>query len=570
MTAPPRSGILRLGSARGGNTKHSPLRQFNTRQRAGYLRLVVVILLVVIAIGGSLAVARGMAQLLWFLIPPVLACALVPFVFRRGDRNSFVAEHFLTTGALLCVLGIGIATGGGHLSVLIWAIFLPALAVIMTGWRSGVIYLVVSFCALTLIYLQHRLGWPVWVEVTPEYALDDVLTKAPLALIAVTLLAGGIRSRLHAGQKALARRERFDLMGQLTGSVAHDFNNLLGVMVGNLELLDDATQDNAEARKLIADMRSAAMSGGELVRGLQSLSDKRFLSPRPLPVSAHIRQNLPLIQRAVAKNGVTVRLRDFSDGAVAKVDPAQLDSAVLNLCINARDAMPDGGSIEIAVLSKPTMLQIEVVDTGVGMSDAIVRKAVDPFFSTKEKGKGTGLGLSMVKAFADNSGGEMSIQSTLGQGSRIRLELPRVPGAQASSELLDSEPAPRGQEHVLAVDDEAELRKLCAQMLQSLGYRVSTAANALEARKLLAGDSSISAVLTDWVMPGQSDGYQLAEWVQANRPDVTVLMTSGYSPGAPQRPGLPLLPKPFTRAQLARCLREALDGRWDSSGVATP
>ncbi len=553
------------------NSVRSDSLRLTNKESARYLLVSSITVAVVVLWGSLVAFVNGYPSLIWFVIPPAVACVVAPIYVRQGGRTR-VAEHLLLSCCLACVLGLGLATGGQHLGGLMWAIFIPALAVVIRGRKAGFIYGGVTLCALIAITLIHRLGIPSPIAYPADYAVTDFLDKAALAMCAVTMLAVGVRARLEAHHNALARRKQFDLIGKMTGSVAHDFNNLLAVIVGNLELLDEQLDEQAAGKQLVQEIRGAAMSGADLVRNLQALSQQRRLDPRPVPVAKQVEENLPLIRRTVAKDGIELRLTDQSHGAVATVDPAQFDSVLLNLCMNARDALPEGGEIEIVLRSEDaapggSSVIIEVCDNGRGMSEEVLKNALQPFFTTKAVGDGSGLGLAMVHAFAERAGGDVTLHSRPGAGTRVAVSLPSMAPALKPAESPATGPAPGGDEHVLAVDDEPGLLKACKQMLESLGYRVSLAANAREAQEILTADPSISAVFTDRVMPGSSDGYHLARWVKETYPEVAVLMTSGFAGPKPGDLTIPLLHKPYSRQDLASGLRRVLDGG-EPSGMA--
>ncbi|MEM1089756.1 MAG: ATP-binding protein [Pseudomonadota bacterium] len=546
------------------NSVRSDSLRLTNQESARYLMVSSITVAVVIIWGSIVAFVNGYPSLLWFVIPPAIACLVAPIYVRRGGRTR-VAEHLLLSSSLACVLGLGLATGGQHLGGLMWAIFIPALAVVIRGRKSGVVYGSITLSALIAITVIHRLNVPTLIAYPTGYAVTDFLYKASLAMCAVTMLAMGVRARLEAHHNALAKRKQFDLIGKMTGSVAHDFNNLLAVIVGNLELLDELLDEKAAGKQLVQEIRGAAMSGSDLVRNLQALSQQRRLDPRPVPIAKQVEESLPLIRRTVAKDGIELRLNDRSEGAVAVVDPAQFDSVLLNLCMNARDALPDGGDIEIVLRSEDSAgrggkVVIEVSDNGRGMSEEVLNNALQPFYTTKAVGDGSGLGLAMVHTFAERAGGDVTLHSRPGAGTRVAVSLPSMAPTYQPAEDVVSGPAPGGDEHVLAVDDEPGLLKACKQMLESLGYRVSLAANAREAQEILTTDPTISAVFTDRVMPGSSDGYQLARWVKETYPEIAVLMTSGFAGPKPGDRTIPLLHKPYSRQDLASGLRRVIDG----------
>ena len=531
--------------------------QIIDRQRARYVLLSVIAMLAVIGFGSIRFIALGQLDLLWFLLLPTAACLVAPGYVRRGGR-ALVAEHLLLSSALAGVLGMAIYTGGASAGGLIWAVFLPALATIMSGRRAGIVYAAISFVCLLGILVIHRDGIAP-KPLSASYALDDLLVKAPFGLIAVTALAVAVEHRLVAIREALSQHQQTRLLGKLTGSVAHDFNNLLSVIVGNLDLLEEDVADRPESRKLTREIRSAALSGSELVHGLQSLARQQRTEPQLTALGPRLRDSLALIDRTVSKQGIAIELDDTTGGALANIDPALFDSAILNLCVNARDAMPEGGEIRLrASCPTPDTLRVEVEDSGRGMSADVLRRAAEPFFSTKG-GEGSGLGLPMVRAFAEDAGGRFRLSSTPGVGTRVSLDLPvhaglaPVPAEEAA--------APRGRGSILIVDDEPALRQVLSRLLESLGYQVSAACDAREAREILASGVRFGLVLTDWVMPGDTDGYQLARWITQEYPEQKVLIATGASTEAPARsePGFPVIGKPYTREELGRRVMEIMN-----------
>jgi PAS domain S-box-containing protein len=381
-----------------------------------------------------------------------------------------------------------------------------------------------------------------------------------------------------AAEAQLRQAQKMEAVGQLTGGVAHDFNNLLGVVVGNLDLLRERLDTDGEARELLGEALEAALRGADVTRQLLAFSRRQPLQPKCVEPNAIVRAMAKLLSRAIGAQ-IEVHLVLPDDAWPVLIDPAQLESALLNLAVNARDAMPQGGTLTIEtancafdaegaaayVDSAPgDYLVVAVSDTGSGMAPEVVARAFEPFFSTKGVGKGSGLGLSMVYGFVKQSGGDARIYSELGRGTTVRLYLPRARG---SAVRADQTAAPtigsRGGERVLVVEDNPPLRRLSARQLRDLGYAVIEAATGPEALAVLGSGVSVDLLFTDVVMPGGLDGQALAQRAQALRPGLKVLFTSGFTAaaGAAVDAALAdrLLAKPFRKTDLARRVRAILD-----------
>ena len=375
-------------------------------------------------------------------------------------------------------------------------------------------------------------------------------------------------------EEQLRQSQRLEAVGRLTGGVAHDFNNLLTVIIGNAELLAErlAGDPVAPAAQAVVD---AAGRGSELVRGLLAFSRKQALSPRSVDVASLLEGLQPLLRPAL---GGRIELRTIAGKATwpAMVDPTQLESALLNLAINARDAMPGGGRLVIETanvdlddaylqqrpFARPgPHVAISVTDTGTGISPEHLSRVFEPFFTTKEAGKGTGLGLAMVYGFVKQSGGHITLYSESGQGTTVRLYLPRA--REATGAPARPAPAPRpGSQSVLLVEDDEAVRRQAESHLAALGYRILSAASGERALDILRGAEHVDLLLTDITMPGMS-GPVLAERARALRPGLRVLFSSGFAQGALAAdgrlaPGEMLLAKPYGRAELASKVCDAL------------
>jgi PAS domain S-box-containing protein len=376
----------------------------------------------------------------------------------------------------------------------------------------------------------------------------------------------------------LRQAQRMDAIGQLTGGMAHDFNNLLGVVIGNLDLLRLETGLGADQRELVAEALEAALRGADLTRRLLAFARRQPLQPEPVAVNDLVSNIVGLLQRTLGEQ-IPIRVDFAPDLWPVLVDPAQLESSLVNLATNARDAMPRGGQLMIATanraldadyaslhaeLAPGDYVMIEVSDTGAGIPPEIMNRVFEPFFTTKETGKGTGLGLSMVFGFVKQSGGHINIYSEPGRGTTFRLYLPRdSTGAMVAAKPEAAAPAPGGNEAILVVDDNEPIRRAVRRQLTQLGYRVLEASSAAAALEVL-GREQIALLLTDIVMPGEMNGIELTRTAMARSPGLKVVLTSGFPEArvnGTSEPiaGLRLLNKPFRREELARTLREILD-----------
>ena len=373
-------------------------------------------------------------------------------------------------------------------------------------------------------------------------------------------------------EEQLTQARKMEAVGQLTGGVAHDFNNLLTVILGNLDLvMRKLALDDAPKRQLAA-VRHAAERGQELTRQLLSFSRRQHLSPVAVDLNRLIADFTPLLQQAA---GETVRLVPPVAKAPLRVnvDPAHLETALLNLTVNARDAMSSGGSLTItagavdaADLPTPAdgaagWARIEVTDTGAGMPRQVIDHIFEPFFTTKDVGKGSGLGLSQVYGFVHQSGGQIAVMSEPGAGTTFSLYLPATSKPVAKRAASAPKDLLRGDESLLVVEDDPAVLALTVQMLEGLGYRIVTAIDGNEALQRLRGRRRIDLLFSDVVMPGGLTGVQLAEMAQQIRPSLKVLLTSGYVGHhvATTQTRFPLIDKPYEQPDLAAKLRSVLD-----------
>ncbi|MFQ6160868.1 MULTISPECIES: PAS domain S-box protein [Sinorhizobium] len=379
-------------------------------------------------------------------------------------------------------------------------------------------------------------------------------------------------------EEELRQAQKMEAVGQLTGGLAHDFNNLLTVITGNLEMIEARLQDE-KLRVLLREAQAAADDGAKLTAQLLAFGRRQPLNPQLVDVGELVSNFSKLLTRTL---GETIELSTVVNGSsnLALIDVSQLQNTLLNLGLNARDAMPNGGrlTVEISttVLDRDYALMypevrmghyvlIAVTDTGVGMTEEVKRHAFEPFYTTKGTGAGTGLGLSMVYGFVKQSGGQIRLYSEPDRGTSVRLFLPAAQGENQSAQAGASEeealePMPRGHETILVVEDDARVRRVVVARLRDAGYSVIEAEAGTQALQMLAKHPEVSLVFTDMIMPGGMDGGELAEHVRAMRPDAKMLFTSGYAePSAAGRAAGSWLQKPYTAKDLALRLRELLD-----------
>jgi PAS domain S-box-containing protein len=390
------------------------------------------------------------------------------------------------------------------------------------------------------------------------------------------------QERLREAEEALRHSQKLEAVGQLTGGIAHDFNNLLTGIIGSLDLLTIRLQQGRaeDAPRYITAAQGAARRAASLTHRLLAFSRRQTLDPRPTDVNQLVKGMEELVSRTV---GPHIRLDVLAEPGLwrALVDASQLENALLNLCINARDAMPTGGRITIETanrrldeaaarqrdLAPGHYLALSVTDTGTGMSPDVMARAFDPFFTTKPLGEGTGLGLSMVYGFVRQSGGQVRIYSEVGRGTSVSLYLPRHFGEGEAADTPAAEhhpPQPGARARILVVDDEPTVRMLAFEALKEYGYEVVEAADGATGLDLLRADRAIDLMVTDVGLPGAMNGRQLADAARAARPHLSVIFITGYAENAVLGsghlpPGMQVLTKPFAIGDLVYRVRQALE-----------
>jgi PAS domain S-box-containing protein len=418
--------------------------------------------------------------------------------------------------------------------------------------------------------VRHPIKGEVWVEgrSIPEREADGSICWFG-CLQDITEIKN-LDERLRRAQKA-------EVIGQLTGGVAHDFNNLLGVISGNLELLSDGIRDRPELRELAQSAIAAVDRGAVLTRSLLAFARQQPLHPAAVDVNRLVEDLMPMLSRTLGEP-IRVHFEPVAPPPICDVDPGQLQSALINLVLNSRDAMLVGGTLTITtamvdiapldasqteLLPGPYVV-LAVTDTGAGMTPEVSAKAFDPFFTTKGLAGGSGLGLSMVYGFVKQSRGHVAIESGPGQGTTIKLYLPRHSGSIAAPRQLSVDVAESGHEKILVVEDDKAMNRLVCRFLSAMGYVTCEAVTGAEALDILARDATIALVVTDIVLPGGMSGSQFVEIAASRAPALKFIYMSGYTDNAIAQQSdaatdTPLLQKPFRHTELAKAVWTTLD-----------
>jgi len=496
-----------------------------------------------------------------------------------------------------------IMVGDSHTSAML-AVSLPvlllslaALALLASQPRYSTldVWLIVVLCAWVLDIVLSTLAnggrFDIGFYAGRLYGLFAASVVPIVLLVEAGRLYGGLdkaltiaeerNTELARSREELAQAQRLEAIGQLTGGVAHDFNNLLTVVIGNLELIAMTRGDPEKIERLAQGALKAARRGEHLVRQLLTYARRQISHPQTVDLNQLIANIENLIHRVIGEQ-IEVVSRLSPDLAPVQVDPAQFETAMLNLAINSRDSMAGGGRIMIETqnvtverdsaddpdVTPGLYVMIAVGDSGAGMTPGVRSRAFEPFFTTKEAGRGSGLGLSQVYGFAKTARGYATIESELGVGTTVKLYLPQSSGRPLVPEPLaevPASPAASGRGTILVVEDDQDVLAVTAECLREFGYYVVTAVDAARALEILRGEQPIDLLLSDVIIPGGTNGAQLAVKARRIRPQLKVLLTSGYAATALSlEHGLPedlsVVGKPYQRDELARKLRLAMSG----------
>ena len=427
--------------------------------------------------------------------------------------------------------------------------------------------------------------------VTPEESITTRLRgvrQMRTTEVAVADQSGAMRYLVAFAEDISERREieqqlrhaqKMEAVGQLTGGVAHDFNNLLGIIIGNLDLVLDGVKGDRNLKEIAQAALDGALRGAEVTQRLLAFSRRQPLQPLRVNLNDRLLQIVPMLRRTLG-DPISIQLHTAPDLWPVLVDSSQTDTAILNLAVNSRDAMPQGGTLTIETsnthldsgyalrhleLRPGDYVQLSVTDSGAGIPPEVLERVFEPFFTTKGTGKGTGLGLSMVYGFVKQSSGHIRIDSEVGQGTTVRIYLPRAAAAGVEEVDRNQRPrsAPAGGELILLVEDNEGMRAVTAKQLSGLGYRVLEAESGGAALQVLEGNPEIALLFSDIMMPGGMNGYDLAREARLRRPQLPILLTTGYAAGAaatePQKmEKLQLLMKPYRMSDLEERLRQVL------------
>jgi len=433
----------------------------------------------------------------------------------------------------------------------------------------------ISACIVAglLLLLPRFLAMPTRVQFQQAYAALEEETRQRREAEAMVRRF----QEIEANEMQVRQAQKMEAIGQLTGGVAHDFNNILTVIIGCIEMLGDAVKDRPHLNQLTDMISSAATRGADLTRHLLAYARRQPLQPRSTDVNALVVDAAQLLRPTL---GAQIEIDSMlaHDAAPALIDPSQLSTAILNLALNARDAMPNGGKLTLETrnvvldedyaamnpeVSPGSYVMVAVSDTGEGIPAILIDKVFEPFFTTKGLGKGSGLGLSMVYGFVKQSNGHIKIYSEPGHGTTVKLYLPHASRDAAQAVEREAGVAERGDESILIVEDDTLVREYVVAQIKRLGYETLAARNAAEALEMIDSPGRIDLLFTDVIMPGGMNGRQLATEALKRRPQLKVLYTSGYTENAIVHhgrldAGVLLLPKPYVSSDLARMLRIAL------------
>jgi PAS domain S-box-containing protein len=507
------------------------------------------------------------------LLAAAMDCDASQLFMLSKDRREFRLRAAVGTPATEAAVGNDPASLPGYVAASEEPLVIEDLRA-ETHWRADPVMARGGFLSALAVPLQLR-GQTVGVLCAYSRQVKRISHEDVSALTAVAYLLSVVLER-QQGEERLAQGQKMEALGQLTGGVAHDFNNILTVVLGNLQLLDDLLEQQPRARKFAGAAARAANRGAELTRKLLTFARKQPLVPKSVPVDEFLRGWSELLSRTLDES-IRLTITPCEPSLVVNADPGLLETALLNLALNARDAMPHGGQLSVQAeavtvsADDPTdtrelkaghYVMISVSDTGQGMDAEVMRHVFEPFFTTKD-GRGSGLGLAMVYGFVKQTGGGVAVYSEPGRGSTFKLYLPRAqPAVAPGADKAGARPG--GHERILLVEDDDEVRAVAAAFLTGMGYDVVETSDAARALALLDGDGDFDLLFSDVVLPGGMNGPQLAQQAVHKVPGLRALLASGYPRDAlvgldDELGRIALLTKPYSRDDLARSVREALD-----------
>jgi signal transduction histidine kinase/CheY-like chemotaxis protein len=470
-------------------------------------------------------------------------------------------------------LAIFAAVGGMTRIVSIITLWVPAYGI--EGLIKALLALIAIAMTTEMLRMRPRLQvLPTRIQLQQAYAALEEETRQRRNAEAMVKRF----QEIEATESQVRQAQKMEAIGQLTGGVAHDFNNILTVITGSIEILADAVRDRADLAQITDMIGAAAQKGADLTQYLLAFARRQPLQPRATDVNGLVIDAARLLRPTLGEH-IEIESMLAHDSAPALIDASQLSTAILNLALNARDAMPNGGKLTLETKNvalddnyaamnndvKPgNYVMIAVSDTGLGIAQNMLDKVFEPFFTTKDVGKGSGLGLSMVYGFVKQSNGHIKIYSEEGHGTSVKLYLPQAAGVpEVSATEASIAAGDHGDESILIVEDDALVREYVVTQIRRFGYRTLAASNAAEALTVMDGPERIDLLFTDVIIPGGMNGRQLATEAVRRRPGLKVLYTSGYTENAIVHhgrldAGVLLLPKPYISSDLARLIRTAL------------
>jgi signal transduction histidine kinase/CheY-like chemotaxis protein len=507
------------------------------------------------------AVSDAMVAVAFFATAFVLGF----YVWRRRREVMFRGVFW--------ALAIFTAVCGVTRLLSILTLWMPAYDI--EGLTKGVLALIsVAVTAAMLLARPRLMVLPTRIQLQQAYAALEEETRQRREAEAMVRRF----QEIEANEAQIRQAQKMEAIGQLTGGVAHDFNNILTVITGTIEILGDAVKDRPHLSQITNMISAAASRGADLTQRLLAFARQQPLQPRNTDVNALVIDAARLLRPTLGEQ-IEIDSMLAHDSAPALIDPSQLSTAILNLALNARDAMPNGGKLTLETKNvvldenyarmnsevKPgNYVMIAVSDTGAGIPRSLLYKVFEPFFTTKDVGKGSGLGLSMVYGFVKQSNGHIKIYSEEGHGTTVKLYLPQATGV-AAAPVTETGlgGAERGDESILIVEDDALVREYVVTQISRFGYHALTASNAAEGLAIINSDQRVDLLFTDVIIPGGMNGRQLATEAVKRRPGLKVLYTSGYAENAIVHhgrldAGVLLLPKPYLSSDLARMIRTAL------------